>query len=203
MCVRVCVGSFVRRDVWPCLELLAKAGLSDEEATKVPPHLPRVPAPPCHTHPSECPLVGEGTVLLLRVAAHVGQAGQRRAPLAARQPRTSASPPLFLFSRQRLNAPFISDVGRNLAARQVVHGFAQTHYSCFLDVMTTIIRTTPLPPPRGASLSLSPEGVAHHPFGGGGTEIFGPTKEFADSLGAILNTMGQSAFAFLQKGAWP
>jgi hypothetical protein len=97
--------------------------------------------------------------------------------------------------------PFISDVGRNLAARQVVHGFAQTHYSCFLDVMTTIIRTTPLPP--GGSLSLSPLRESLTTRWGLGSEIFGPTKEFADSLGAILNTMGQSAFAFLQKGAWP
>lgn len=44
LCVCVCIDSFVCRDVWPCLELLAKAGLSDEEATKVPPASPASPS---------------------------------------------------------------------------------------------------------------------------------------------------------------
>lgn len=64
----------------------------------------------------------------------------------------------------------------------------------------------PPPPPASLSLSLSLSPLWESlttRWGGLASEIFGPTKEFADSLGAILNTIGQTAFAFLQKGAWP
>jgi hypothetical protein len=82
---------------------------------------------------------------------------------------------------------------------QVVHGFAQTHYSCFLDVMTTIIRTTQLSLPslHPAFFLLIPCSPSRIPLV---AEIFGSTKEFADTLGNILQTIGQTAFAFLQKG---